>query len=73
MELKNFDDMLAKVPQRERPLRVAVAGAAGCDDRLRGVFRAVQEGIYDKPIMLTRRAWEMRERLEQMRKGYNKG
>ena len=66
MELKNFDDLLAKVPHRDRPLKVAVAGSAGCDDRLRGVFQAVQEGIYDKPIMLTRRAWEMRERLEQM-------
>ena len=66
MELKNFDDLLAKVPHTERPLRVAVAGAAGCDERLRGVFRAVREGVYDKPIMLTRRVWEMKEGLERL-------
>ena len=66
MELKNFDELLAMVPHRERPLRVVVAGAVGNDERLRGIFRAVHEGIYDKPILLTRKVSELKESLERM-------
>ena len=66
MELKNFDDLLALVPHKERPLRVVVAGAVGNDERLRGIFRAVHEGIYDKPILLTRKVQELKENLERL-------
>ncbi len=66
MELNNFDDLLAKVPKMERPLRVVVAGAAGTDERISGIFRAVQEGICDKPVLATRRPWELKERLEHL-------
>ena len=70
MELKNFDDLLALVPHRERPLRVVVAGAVGSDERLRGIFRAVHEGIYENPILVTRRGPELLESLERL--GFDK-
>ena len=66
MDLKNFDDFLALVPHGERPLRVVVAGAAGSDERLLGIFRAVHEGIYDKPILMTRRGHDLTEALERL-------
>ncbi len=66
MELKNFDELLSKVPHRDRPLRVAVAGAVGNDERLRGVFQAVQKGICDTPILLTRKVSELKESLARL-------
>lgn len=66
MELKNFNDLLAKVPHMERPLRVVVAGAAGNDEQLRGIFRAVQEGNYEKPVLVTRRGQDLLESLERL-------
>ena len=70
MELKNFDDLLTLVPHRERPLRVVVAGAVGSDERLRGIFRAVHEGIYETPVLVTRRGPELVESLERL--GFDK-
>ena len=66
MELNNFDNLLTLVPRRDRPLRVVLAGAMGSDELLQGVFRAAREGIYDKPILVTRKGRGLTESLERL-------
>ena len=54
MELKNFDEMLAMLPQGGDPRRVVLAGADG-ENMLKGLF-AAQEAGFAQPVLVGDRA-----------------
>lgn len=57
MELKNFDDILKMVPQRNRPMRVILAGSDG-ENMIRGLFYAQEKGLA-QPVLVGDRAKTM--------------
>lgn len=57
MELKNFDNIISRVPKKDRPLRVVLAGSEG-ENMLKGIFRAQQDGFV-QPILAGDRARTM--------------
>ena len=50
MELKNFDNIISRVPALDRPLRVILAGSDG-ENMLQGLFQAQREGIV-QPVLV---------------------
>lgn len=54
MELKNFDNIIARVPQLTAPLRVVLAGSDG-ENMLRGLFQAQKAG-FAQPVLVGDRA-----------------
>lgn len=63
MELKNFDEMLALVPKKDRPLRAVLVGSDG-ENMLKGIFKA-QEAGFVQPVLVGDRARTM-EALEKL-------
>ena len=57
MELKNFDNIISRVPALDRPLRVILAGSDG-ENMLQGLFQAQREGIV-QPVLVGDRARTM--------------
>ena len=57
MELKNFDNIISRVPALDRPLRVILAGSDG-ENMLQGLFQAQKEGIV-QPVLVGDRARTM--------------
>ncbi|WP_297289857.1 phosphate acyltransferase, partial [uncultured Flavonifractor sp.] len=57
MELKNFDEIISRVPKLNAPLRVVLAGADG-ENMLQGLFQAQQEGFV-QPVLVGDRARTM--------------
>lgn len=57
MELKNFDNIISRVPKRSAPLRVVLAGSDG-ENMLRGLFQAQSEGFV-QPVLVGDRARTM--------------
>ena len=53
MELKTFDDLLARKPKLAQPLRVALAGADS-EEMLQGLFRAQREGLVT-PVLVAKK------------------
>lgn len=54
MELKNFDNIISRIPKLSAPLRVVLAGSDG-ENMLRGLFQAQQEGFV-QPVLVGDRA-----------------
>ena len=54
MELKNFDNIIARVPHLAAPLRVVLAGSDG-ENMLRGLFQAQKAG-FAQPVLVGDRA-----------------
>ena len=54
MELKNFDNIIARGPQLTAPLRVVLAGSDG-ENMLRGLFQAQKAG-FAQPVLVGDRA-----------------
>ena len=54
MELKNFDNILSRVPKLADPLRVVLAGSDG-ENMLQGLFQAQKEGFV-QPVLVGDRA-----------------
>ena len=54
MELKNFDNIISRIPKLPAPLRVVLAGSDG-ENMLRGLFRAQEEGFV-QPVLVGDRA-----------------
>lgn len=54
MELKNFDNIISKVPKAARPLRVVLAGSEG-ENMLKGIFHAQKDGFV-QPVLVGDRA-----------------
>lgn len=63
MELKNFDDILARIPPMSQPMRVILAGSDG-ENMLKGLFQAQREG-FAQPVLVGDRARTMVQ-LEQL-------
>ena len=57
MELKNFDNIISRVPKLNAPLRVVLAGSDG-ENMLRGLFQAQKEGFV-QPVLVGDRARTM--------------
>ena len=57
MELKNFDNILSRVPKLADPLRVVLAGSDG-ENMLQGLFQAQKEGFV-QPVLVGDRARTM--------------
>ena len=57
MELKNFDNIISRVPKLSSPLRVVLAGSDG-ENMLQGVFQAQKEGFV-QPVLVGDRARTM--------------
>lgn len=54
MELKNFENILARIPSLARPMRVILAGSDG-ENMLKGVFEAQEKG-FAQPVLVGDRA-----------------
>lgn len=54
MELKNFDNIISRIPKLDRPLRVILAGSDG-ENMLQGLFQAQKEGFI-QPVLVGDRA-----------------
>ena len=54
MELKNFDNIISRIPKLDRPLRVILAGSDG-ENMLQGLFQAQTEGFI-QPVLVGDRA-----------------
>ena len=57
MEIKNFDNIISRVPKLSAPLRVVLAGSDG-ENMLRGLFQAQNEGFV-QPVLVGDRARTM--------------
>lgn len=57
MEIKNFDNIISRVPKLSAPLRVVLAGSDG-ENMLRGLFQAQTEGFV-QPVLVGDRARTM--------------
>ena len=57
MEIKNFDDIIKRVPKLNAPLRVVLAGSDG-ENMLQGLFQAQKEGFV-QPVLVGDRARTM--------------
>ena len=57
MELKNFDNIISRVPKLDSPLRVVLAGSDG-ENMLQGLFQAQKEGFV-QPVLVGDRARTM--------------
>ena len=57
MELKNFDNIISRVPHLDAPLRVVLAGSDG-ENMLQGLFQAQNEGFV-QPVLVGDRARTM--------------
>ena len=57
MELKNFDNIISRVPKLDAPLRVVLAGSDG-ENMLQGLFQAQNEGFV-QPVLVGDRARTM--------------
>jgi len=57
MEIKNFDNIIARVPKLSAPLRVVLAGSDG-ENMLSGLFQAQKEGFV-QPVLVGDRARTM--------------
>ena len=57
MELKNFDNIISRVPKLDRPMRVILAGSDG-ENMLQGLFQAQKEGFV-QPVLVGDRARTM--------------
>ena len=63
MELKNFDNILSRVPKLADPLRVVLAGSDG-ENMLQGLFQAQKEGFVQPVLVGDRAALSRLERRE---------
>lgn len=57
MELKNFDNIISRIPKLDQPLRVILAGSDG-ENMLQGLFQAQKEGFI-QPVLVGDRARTM--------------
>lgn len=57
MELKNFDEILGRLPKLSQPMRVILAGSDG-ENMLKGIFAAQNEGLV-QPVLVGDRARTM--------------
>ena len=57
MELKNFDNIISRIPKLDRPMRVILAGSDG-ENMLQGLFQAQKEGFV-QPVLVGDRARTM--------------
>lgn len=57
MEIKNFDNIISRIPKLPAPLRVVLAGSDG-ENMLAGLFQAQQEGFV-QPVLVGDRARTM--------------
>lgn len=57
MEIKNFDNIISRIPKLSAPLRVVLAGSDG-ENMLAGLFQAQQEGFV-QPVLVGDRARTM--------------
>ena len=53
-ELKSFENILERVPKRDRPMRVILAGSDG-ENMLKGLFAAQEKGLA-QPVLVGDRA-----------------
>lgn len=63
MELKNFDNIISRIPKLDRPLRVILAGSDG-ENMLKGLFQAQERGLV-QPVLVGDRARTM-VKLEEL-------